>query len=115
MSAPWGEGDHYEGAALANRKADVDPPESEEAKREREAYEAQQKRWQRDMAAMYHVAPETFEEMARRAIPRASRLDLLMSPGVPMSFAEFMAYRAGQCSIFEMLRTAAVKQAQSKR
>ena len=112
MSAPWGETELIEKAKLDLARADVNPPETEEQRRQRQAHEAQQRRWQRDLAAMYHVATETFEELARRAIPRASLKDMPAQPHVQMAFNELMAYRAGQLSIIEMIRTAAMKEAQ---
>ena len=112
MSAPWGETEHVEAAKAQLANADVNPPETPEQRQAREAHEASQKAMRRGLAAMYHVAPDVFEELAQRAIPRASKRDMPAQPHVEMSFAELMAYRAGQLSIVEMIRTAAMKEAQ---
>ena len=113
LSIPWGEREHVEAAIAEHRNAGIDKPETAEQRREREAREAQQKQLQRGLSAMYHADHDTFEELVRRTIPRASHKEMVAHPHLAgMSFGELMAYRAGQHSILELIRTAAMKEAQ---
>lgn len=111
MNAPWGEQVHWDEAVIAREQGDVDPPETEEQRAERQAYEAEQKDWRRRLSRVYHADPELWAELERRTVPRPGDAHMVMRPPVAMDFAMAAAYQMGQHSMVVLLRTTAEEEA----
>lgn len=113
MSTPWGEHEHVEQAIERLYAADVEPPESEEQRAEREAYAAVQADWSRRLARLYHTDPDLWAALEARTLPKPGGGDMVMRPPVEMDFATLAAYQMGQSSIVRLFRITAEMEARA--
>ena len=111
MNAPWGEERHYEQAHEALTQGDLDTPETEEQRSEREAYEAEQADWKRRLSRLYHVDPALWAELEARTVPRPGSAHMVMRPPVAMDFATLAGYQMGQHCMVRLFRVTAEEEA----
>ena len=103
---PPDEQEHYD-AAVQQRAVDEGAQKTEEQVRIEAEEKADHEMLCRQARAAWQAAPELFARLSHQTIPRPGADGMTMVPNAQMSFGELAAYRMGQQSIVDLIRTLA--------
>ena len=104
---PESERQHYDAAAAAGAAADIDPPETAEERQAKAEQRSDMRVLQEEAKAMMAAGPRVWQAMEDRTAPRPGLDGMVMRPQVEMDFGQLAAYRMGQQSVVDWIRTLA--------